>query len=157
MAESIRPPLDFEVVKEIWNRYELADNTILKVKVILTAVRKTDPSRAAEKNTKGGYAMDFQNIVVLLTNEEGPPDPKAYSPHDLQAAIVRDDIRYTTMSQEWNEYITDDGGKIRLQPLLLRVNKTSKFDAKGHPVYTTEMNINIDVKPPGSSRVPLGR
>ena len=61
------------------------------------------------------------------------------------------------MAQEWNEYITDDGAKIRLQPLLLRVNKTSKFDAKGQPVYTTEMNINIDVKPPGTSRSSLTR
>jgi hypothetical protein len=157
LVDSPRPPLDFEVVKEIWNRYELADNTVLKVKVILTAVRKADPSQASEPNAKGGYTMDFQNVIVLLSNERGLPDPRVYPPQELQAATVKEDIRYTTMSQEWNEYMTDDGAKIRLQPLLLRVNKTSKFDAKGQPIYTSEMNINIDVKPPGSSRFSLTR
>lgn len=157
LVESARPPLDFDVVKEIWDRYELADNTILKVKAVLTAVRKADPSKESEQNAKGGYTMDFQNIIVMLTNERGLPDPRAYSPQELQAAIVKEDIHYTTISQEWNEYITDDGAKIRLQPLLIRVNKTSKFDAKGQPVYTTEMNLNIDVKPPGSSRFSLTR
>jgi hypothetical protein len=29
---SVKPPLDFTVVREHWNRYDLADNSILKVK-----------------------------------------------------------------------------------------------------------------------------
>lgn len=32
--------LDFEVVKEDWNEYKLSDGTTLKVKVVLTGVRR---------------------------------------------------------------------------------------------------------------------
>ena len=61
------------------------------------------------------------------------------------------------MTQDWNEYVTDDGARIRVQPLLVRVSKTSKFDAKGQPVYTSDINLTVDVKPPGSQHFNLWR
>jgi hypothetical protein len=60
-ASSARPPLDFTVVREDWCRYDLADNSILKVKIILTRPLRTQQT----------YSVDFQHVFVVLTNERG--------------------------------------------------------------------------------------
>jgi hypothetical protein len=40
MADLVRPLLDFIVTREDWCRYDLSDNAILNVKVVLTRVFK---------------------------------------------------------------------------------------------------------------------
>jgi hypothetical protein len=140
-ASSARPPLDFTVVREDWCRYDLADNSILKVKIILTRPLRTQQT----------YSVDFQHVFVVLTNERGTPDTHVYSPAELQASIIQDDIRFTTISQDWNEYVTDDGTRIRIQPIVSKVSKTSRHDAKGIPNYMVELQGTIQVKPPTPS------
>ena len=36
MDSFLRPPLDFTVSREDWSRYDLSDNSILKIKLIAT-------------------------------------------------------------------------------------------------------------------------
>lgn len=53
--------LDFETVKEDWNEYRLSDGTTLKVKIVLTGVR-----RLKDRYTPTGdpvYVIASQNIV----------------------------------------------------------------------------------------------
>lgn len=150
MATFVRPPLDFDVIKEIWSKYELANGDIIKVKVVLTVVRKTS-NAVGLTSPKPNYTFDLQSIVIVLTNERGPPDSKSYSPQELQASITKDDIRYTTITQDWNEYVVDDGARIKLQPIVMKVSKTSKFNAKGEPIYFTEINVTAQIKTPPSS------
>ena len=59
MTDLVRPPLDFIVTREDWCRYDLLDNAILKVKVVLTRVYKQ----------QGQLYSDFQPIYAVLTNE----------------------------------------------------------------------------------------
>lgn len=152
MSTFTTPPLDFDVLKEIWNKYELADRAVLKVKVVLTAVRKNRPEAVAgSSTTPQQYDFDFNPIIVVLTNERGPPDSRAYSPAEIQASITKDDIRFNTITQDWNEYVVDDGTRIKIQPIIMKVAKTSKFNNKGAPIYHTEINMNVLVKPPTSA------
>ena len=141
MSTFVRPPLDFTVVREDWCRYDLADNSILKVKIIVTRTFRTQES----------YSVDFQHVIVVLTNERGTPDTHVYTPQELQASIIQDDIRFTTSSQDWNEYVTDDGTRIRIQPMVMRVAKTSRFDPKGVPQYMVEVQGTMQVRPPTPS------
>ena len=144
------PPLDFDVLKEIWAKYELADHSaILKIKVVLTVVTKTPPPAGSPPGAQG-YSIDAQNVTVVLTNERGLPDTRQYSPAEVSAAITRADLRFSTISQDWNEYVVDDGTRIKIQPILLSVSKTSLFNNKGTPVYTNNINLNVQIKPPGS-------
>ena len=138
MSTFRKPPLDYTVVREHWSRYDLADSSILKVKIVLTRVFREDRN----------YSVDFQNIFVVLTNERGQPDTRRYAPAELQQSITNDDMRFTTVSQDWNEYVDDNGTSIRIQPIVMRVAKTSKFDAKGFPVYIVEMQGTVRVRPP---------
>lgn len=138
-----KPVFDFDVVREPWNKYELADGCSLKLKVVLTKLRK---KQVDEKNTN--YDFDVQNLAVVLTDEKGPPDTKTYSPQELTAAIIKDDIRYTTTSEEWNEYVADDGARVRLKVTVTRVAKTSKFDKNGEPIYLVESGALAQIKRP---------
>ena len=147
MPNFVAPPLDFDVVKEHWNKYQLADNCLLKIKIVMTNVVK-EPTKS--KDDKQNYTFDAQNITVALTSERGSPDSRNYSPKELLDSVVKDDMRFTTVAQDWNEYVVDDGARIRIQPILLKVSKTSKFNGKGVPIYTTDINLNVQIKPPGS-------
>jgi hypothetical protein len=64
MDSFLRPPLDFTVLKEEWSRYDLSDSSILKIKLVVTKIRK--------KNSD--YNLDVQNIIVVLSNERDQPD-----------------------------------------------------------------------------------
>jgi hypothetical protein len=66
----------------------------------------------------------------------------------LQQSITNDDIRFTTVSQDWNEYVDDNSTSIRIQLIVMIVAKTSKYDAKGFAVYLVEMQGAVRVRPP---------
>jgi hypothetical protein len=85
--------------------------------------------------------------MVVLSNERGPPDQNQHSPAETQAAIIND-VRYSTVTQDWNEYIVDDGARVRIQPMIMRVAKTSLYDSRGIPVYWVDMEASINVVPP---------
>jgi hypothetical protein len=151
MSTFVRPPLDFDVLKEIWNKYELQDHAVLKVKIVLTMVVKAETQTAPSGSPPlQPYNVDFQSIIIVLTNERGPPDTRTYSQAELNSAITKSDIRFTTITQDWNEYVVDDGARIKVQPVLLGVSKTSKFNNKGLPIYVTNVSINVQIKPPGT-------
>src|SRR5208283_316382 len=157
MATFIKPVLDFDVIREIWNRYELSDNSILKVKLVLVGVKKRGAKQAAgqpSEAAKSDFDLNIQQVTAVLSNETGAPDTRNYSPQELQAAIIKDDIRFTTITQDWNEYVVDDGTRIKIQPIIMRVAKTSKFNDRGEPVYWTEVNLTVQVKTPTSSMAP---
>ncbi len=136
MTDLVRPPLDFIVTREDWCRYDLSDNAILKVKVVLTRVYKQ----------QGQLYSDFQPIYVILTNEIGTPDSNIGSLQELQSLIIRE-VSFTTITQDWNEYVVDDGTTIRIQPIVTKVAKTSKFDPKGFPIYLCDIKGNMDTEP----------
>ena len=136
MTDLVRSPLDFIVTREDWCIYDLSDNAILKVKVVLTRVFKQ----------QGQLYSDFQPIYVILTNERGTPDSSIKSLQDLQSSIVRD-VHFTTITSDWNEYVVDDGTTIRIQPIVTKVVKTSKFDPKGFPIYLCDIQGNMSTEP----------
>lgn len=145
MSTFIRPPLDFTVVREDWNRYDLSDNSILKVKIILKKIKKENAN----------MGIDLQPITVVLTNERGTPDTRVYSPQELQASIIQNEVRFVTVSQDWNEYVVDDGTRIKIQPMIMKVSKTSKFDAHGEPTYLVDTQATVQIQPP-RSQLPSG-
>lgn len=136
MIDLVRPPLDFIVKREDWCRYDLSDDAILKVKVVLTRVFRQ----------QGQLYSDFQPIYVILTNERGIPDLSVKSVQELQS-LSEKDIRFTAISQDWNEYVVDDDTTIKIQPIVTKVVKTSKFDRNGFPVYLCNIQGNMVIDP----------
>lgn len=138
--------IDFDIMREPWNKYELGDGSILKTRYILTKIHK----RAKIGATTAGYGLDSQNVIVIFNippNLKGEPSKQAYGPKELETSIVQDDIRYTTISEEWNEYVAEDGTRIRLKSTVTKVSRTSKYDKNGDPRYLVQTSVLPQVKP----------
>lgn len=144
MSTDLGKPIDFDVVREPWQRYELNDNTVVKSKLIITKIYKI------AKNGKPSYTIDGQTVTVLLAPPEskGPPDNFRYSPQQLKEAVIQDDVKYITLAEEWHEYILDDGTKMRIKTTISGIKKTSKFDKDGEPIYLVNNNVLIQTKLP---------
>jgi hypothetical protein len=59
---------------------------------------------------------------------------KTISDH-ITAAIVDPDVGFKTVSEPQNEYISDDGRRVLLRLRLYSLAETSKYSARGDPVY----------------------
>ncbi|MEM3526431.1 MAG: hypothetical protein QXV37_03365 [Candidatus Jordarchaeaceae archaeon] len=140
--------LDFDVLREPWNLYQLEDGTILRVKYVLTRV-----VRQRDNMDRIGYAFKGQNVVSLShfpKELKGPPSPspRMYTPEELQSAIVNDNVRYSTLEEEWNEYVTEDGANIRVKITVVKVSRTNKTDNEGEPIYLVATSLLPQVIPP---------
>jgi hypothetical protein len=136
--------LDFEVIKEPWNKYNLTDGSNLKLRYVLTKVRR----KMAEKS-KPSYALKSQNVVESYNvpiNLLGPPAKVPLSPDELKSA-AKQEIGFTTLFEEWAEYLVEDGTRIRVKVSLLEVFRTEKTNPDGEPIYIANHSMTLTVKP----------
>jgi len=141
-------PIDFDITSEPWNKYEISkDQSILKTRYILKTVHRR------MVDNKARYTGDGQLISVIMVPDKlrGTPDKRIYPPEQLVKAVVEDDMRYKTLSEEWNEYELHDGARIRLKATVTTISKTSKRDVNGDPIYSIGNNVMIQVKAPKTS------
>jgi hypothetical protein len=136
--------MDFDIQKEPWNKYEISDLTILKVRQIIKRVTKV----LADDKVSYGIDGDSLSVVLAPDSLKGTPDDKTYSRQELEKLITNDNMRYNTLAEEWNEYVLDDGGVIRIKATVSRVAKTSKFDRNGDPIYIVETSSIMQIRPP---------
>lgn len=138
--------LDFEVLREPWNKYSIRDGSNVKSRYILTKVKKKESTKEGEKVA---YGIEGQNITVIYNvprELKGPPSKRSYSPQELSSSIVADDMGYSTLSEEWNEYIVEDGTKIRVKDTVVKIARTDKSDRNGDPVYMVEHSTLMDIR-----------
>jgi len=127
--------LGFEVIREPWNKYELPDGSTLKIKLVLTRVFR----KVAKEEVS--YEFDTQNITCLSfvpKEAKGEPTERGYTSEELSSSIIEDNVKYITRLEEWNEYILEDGTKLKLKLTVSKVSKTNKFDKRGEPIYIVE-------------------
>ena len=133
--------LDFKVIKEFWDAYNLSDGTILKNRVILTGVKKWDNS--SKENKDNEYEFDFQSIqsFIFSKKSKGNPHTKLYTKQELDESY-KIDIVHNTISEKWNEYvINDDGTKLKLKSTITRITKSDIFLQNGDPIYNVKIKI----------------
>ncbi len=140
--------LDFKVIKEFWDVYELNDGTKLKNRVILTGVKKLnigsiniDNNNKNNKNNE--YEFDFQSIQSFIFSEKskGNPHTSFYKKQELDTSY-RIDMPYSAISEKWNEYIVnDDGTKLKLKSTVTDVKKSNIFLQNGDPIYNVRIKI----------------
>jgi hypothetical protein len=142
----ITTELDYDVVREPWNRYELDGGPILKIKYILVGLSKR-PQEGAPDNyaVKGHNVVDVSHVPIGM---RGRPADRKYSPQETQSAITNDDVRYSTLNEEWNEYRAEDGAKIRIKISVISVALTSLFNMDGAPIYHVGSSVMVNVRPP---------
>jgi hypothetical protein len=140
--------LDFNVVKEFWDVYDLNDGTKLKNRVILTGVKKlninsTDIDNDGKSNKSNEYEFDFQSIQSFIFSEKSKGDPhtNTYKKQELDSSY-RIEVPYSVVSEKWNEYtVNDDGTKLKLKSTVTDVKKSNIFLQNGDPIYNVRIKI----------------
>jgi hypothetical protein len=143
---SSKVELNFDIIQEPWNLYEIEDGIIIKVRVIVKRV-----FRFKETEEKGGYDVEQQNITVIAhipPELKGKKSQRKLTTQEAMSAVIRDDVRFSVLREEWNEYAVEDGAKIRLKVSLMNVGKTNQFDQNGDPIYTIQTSAMASIKPP---------
>lgn len=146
--------VDFDVIREDWNKYKLEDGTIIKTKFVLinVMVEKTLKeliSEAKAKKKKGskqlmGIAIQSKNVVGVEAPKKlkGAPSSQ-YTPQELQASIIHKDVDFEVIKERRNEYKLKNGMIIKVRASPFAISKTSKFDSQGLPIYSVNSTADV--------------
>lgn len=55
-------------------------------------------------------------------------------------------MRYDTLYQEFNEYILDDGTKIKIYTNVTSIDRSKLFNREGDPIYNVTSSNQINIK-----------
>jgi hypothetical protein len=143
--------LDFEVIKEPWNKYNLMDGSNLKTKTVLMKVSRRTPEQG-----KPSYNIRSKNLVTAYNvpdNLKGPPAKGPVPPQDLKS-VKKQEVGFSTLYEGWAEYLVEDGTRIRIKSSLMEVFRTERTNADGEPIYIMGNSLNVIIKPPKSQMTP---
>jgi len=136
--------MEFEIVKEPWNKYQLRDNSILKARHILTSVRRT-----IRRDGGHQYDSDTQSIVVVHADPglKGNTNPDQISRDEISKSIEVEDMPYDSLANEANEYVLDDRTKIIMHVNIINIARSGLKDQHGDPVYDIRFGVHLVIKP----------
>ena len=136
--------LNFTVIKEPWNIYQLDDGSKVRQKYILTRIFKK-----AHSDGKGVDYRFNKNVLTrvfdireTLHGEPTLPLPNKYEDH------IDHEIKFEILSREWNEYIAEDGTKFRVELSVSFAYKTTLYDAAKEPIYYLKYSEQMIAVPP---------
>lgn len=135
--------IEFEIIKEPWNKYQLQDNSVLKTRTILKSVRRI--TRKSEMQ----YLVDAQVLTVVHADPglRGDANPNQISNDEISRNMEIEDMRYDSLAQESNEYLLDDGTKIKIHPNITSISRSSLKDGHGDPIYSVLSGNQVWIKP----------
>lgn len=58
------------------------------------------------------------------------------------------EVDFRALKEDWNEYQTADGSKIKMKTVVTNIARTEKFDADGNPVYVVKHTAVMAVSAP---------
>ena len=123
--------VDFKTGKEDWNKYQLEDGTILKLKIILM--------RIVEETDSGGnkgYSFGWSNVISATPQKEFVGK--------IQTPV--EDMKFEKIHEEPNEYELASGEKLTLIPHITMISRANTLDQRGEPVYTIQMVPALKLK-----------
>ena len=139
-----RKYIDFEVIKESWNKYSLQDGTKFKVRSILQSVWAEKVGGKIKHNVE----VAQHQVWLCDPTVQGKPSTEQYEPKQLEENIEVKRCPYTTIQYEPSEYVLDDGSRIVLHDTLVNIARTSLFNAVGDRIYIVTSTGQMSVAPP---------
>ena len=133
---------DFVVISEDYSKYVLQDGTILKVKIVVKKI-----FRSVETSPEGyplALRFDSSNAVAAIVplSEKGAPSKEPWDPRrDLGK-----EIKFEPKEEKWQEYVTNDGFKILVKPIVVKVLKYEKRNKYGEPIYAVNIQAITNVE-----------
>lgn len=144
--------LDFKVLKEDWNVYGSSDGSIIKVRFVLLKVIKT-----TEYGPDGEpvYGFASQNIIACKSPKNLMGRPTTPPPtQERLASEEMTEVAFTSKTENWNEYLVEDGTRLRIKLVVAKIKRTKFFDPMGYPVYNVVASTVTSVTAPNSLKKP---
>ena len=139
-----RKYIDFEVIKESWDKYSLQDGTKIKIRSVLQAVWVDQEDGKTMHNAE----IDTLQVWLCDTAVQGKPDASVYTPKQLEENVEMKHCNYTTLQYEPSEYELDDGSRIILHHTLVNIARTRLFNAVGDRIHIVRSTGSMNVTPP---------
>jgi hypothetical protein len=142
----------FQIKREDWDTFRLEDKTILRARIMLASVLmegkledEIAKSQVGEKpKLRFTFVPRIEYAVEPPQELRGDPDSRVYTQEQLRSSVVHDDMDFETVKSSWNLYELESGMVLKIRHSPIRVDKTSKYDSGGMPVYM--INGSADVK-----------
>jgi hypothetical protein len=134
--------VDFVVLNEDYSRFLLHDATTLKAKIVLKKIFFAPIKTPEGYPTNTGF--DTVNVVVALVphNLKRPASKEPYNPQTDKGT----EIKFEEQDIKTQEYMTTNGFKVSLKPVLTKVFRYEKYTPLGEPMYNVILQTisNID-------------
>jgi hypothetical protein len=135
MSQTNWVDVDFDVEKEVWNVYDLADGTRLKMRTILTKLQRRPGAKVGEFE----YNAAFQNLVMTSVHprNKGPPG-KMYTEQEAASLSPKEEVNFTPELEDWNIYRLPDGSRIKTKVVVSSIQKVKAegvYNIYGEPLY----------------------
>lgn len=142
MAEK-RHYVDFEIIKEPWNKYSLKDGSELKTRTMLKS------AWYVKKNGNKKHAINLQTFHVVMCDPslQGEKNQVKYTNEQISQRIEVEDSRYDTIAYEANEYLLDDGAKILIHNNITSISRTDLFNDIGDRIYRIRSEAKMTITP----------
>ena len=103
--------------------------------------------RSAEITPEGlpvGLSFDSMNVVTAIVPPalKGPPSRESWDPRK----DVGKEIKFEPLEEKWQEYVTNDGFKIMVKPIVVKVLKYDKRNIYGEPIYAASVQTITNVE-----------
>lgn len=143
--------LDFEVVEEKWNKYELADLTVLRARIILTRIM------TARFGPVGQYGISAQTIFAATAPPEKRGQPMQIPPAPEWESMPKDPVKILTNSEPWNKYrIPKSGDVLQVKLVVTEVFRVKdQYDNFGEPFYIVTSGPLVSPATKGSVNIGL--
>ena len=134
---------DFAVFREDYLRFLIEDGTVLRVKIVVRKIFKTAAVSAQ------GYplqmAFDAMNVIAAQVPER--LKRKASSEVvDLSKEIGKE-VKFEPMGdQRDQEYLTTDGLRVTVKPVVTKVLRYDRYNAFGEPIYNAVVQSITNVE-----------
>jgi hypothetical protein len=134
---------DFSVFREDFSRYLLEDGTTLRVKLVIRKVFKTPTMSPQGYPVQMGF--DSVNIVSAQVPErlKRKPSPGTI---DLSREVGKETKFELMGEQRWQEYLTSDGLRILVKPVVTKVIRYDMYNNFGEPIYNAFMQSITNVE-----------
>jgi hypothetical protein len=134
--------VDFAVLREDYSRYLVHDGTVLKIKIVVRKILFT--SERTPEGYPANMALDTLNIAVAIV----PPTlrrPPSAEPYDPKRDVGKEQ-QFMEQQVATQEYMTTNGYRITVRPVLTKVLKYDKYNNLGEPIYNTAIQAITNIE-----------
>lgn len=140
--------VEFEIEKEVWNRYELTDNAELRIRCVLIKVLQGPDTGNPLTTQYTGETKNLTNVVPMEGfNLWGPKTTRNFSIEELTNAR-KIPVGFESIREDWNVYRLSNGTKLKMKLVVAGVMRLQGlYDAHGVPIYNIDSTVIVSREP----------